>query len=570
MAINSLYNLGSQQLLNNSTNLGYIARAGARNSTTPEDRRLDYFWRDAFMTVVTAYFFELCGRTVDANYASPKMTEALKLNKLAEIYKKQIQEMARKSGGGELNTDSMLKINMTGLDKNLHHRFLTQQLKAPNFGLVPELLKQDLNDVLVKSRNELKGDEALKQIQAEVLTSHLQRNLNYQQLLENNGVPTAFAEKVMKEINEDLFDKVEEKLRSLASIEKRDNKAGTLHTIRNIFYGILDEGKYMKVVHFGDPDKEEALKKAIQEVVAEKLQGQSNVGVKEYFDKKLASYQAENGCEERLKQAKMPAKLKEAVDTLHGLPSEAEKFFTEALHARYTQNTLKKIKNSGEWPKLALMLATNIMYFGVVGNWMDFNVIQPFQKKISDERGGVKELIAPAYGAIIPGALTVWGMSKFVIPKVPMLAKMGPAMRFMVAGTTGMGAYVASSYGLVMARLANLRAKDKLNPPKPNNAQPGKQNPAQGSQGQGGPSAPSMTVSAALQSPRMPLPQPGFPPAGGPISGGFKFGPQPTMPFNAGFGQPAGFPPAFGPPRFGQQGAEQQLAAQRKLPPRQG
>ena len=60
--------------------------------------------------------------------------------------------------------------------------------------------------------------------------------------------------------------------------------------------------------------------------------------------------------------------------------------------------------------------------------------------------------IAPAYAAIIPGALATVALNY-----VPMISKLGPATRFLVAGTAGMAAYVASSYALVMARLQNLR-----------------------------------------------------------------------------------------------------------------
>jgi hypothetical protein len=577
MAINAsiLYNQIAPPLLNNSANLSYLARAGARNGTTPEDRRLDYFWRDAFMTVVTAYFFELCGRAVDANYKAPLLTDTLKLNQLAQLYEEQIQQLHKQSGGSKLSPEALKKLNYNGLDKFMHHRFMTQQLKTDNFRLVPDLIQHDLRDTLEKSDKKLTGEDQLKNLQAKVLVAHLRRNLNYQQLLEKQGIPTPLAEKVMHQVNKEWYQKVEEKLRNQAGIEAHDPIPFVPGFVRKFYQDVKDENKYQAHTN----KKSNALDKAINEVLDEVLyEMPKGVGVKEYFDRALAKFKSQSSCPDSLKATEMPARLKDSGDILHNIPADARTLLKQAMEARYTQAAIKKVSDSGEWPKLALMLATNIVYFGVIGNWMDFNVIQPWQKKISDERGGVKELIAPAYGAIIPGALTVAGMFKYVMPKVPMLAKMGPAMQFMVAGTTGLGVFVASSYGMVMARLNHLRQHDQLNP-KLN------QLPAQSPAAQPA-SGPSSVMNAATapgpaQSPVTPaLPpamqssqfsvkpavpasawQAGFPTGGftplgslptAPLTNGFP-PVRPAKPFNSGLGQTVSLPPTFNLPHFGQQ-----------------
>jgi|GEM_PF-6168812 len=410
-AFSSTYTTIAEEFHKNSANGAYFIRSGARVPFTPEDRRLDYFWRDAAMTVVTAYFFELCFRTVDANYKSPLITKTLQLERLAELYKEQLK---RQFPG--MNDKDLVKINYNGLDHVLNHRLLKPQLKVDNFKLVPGLLEHDLEKLFSKDPATLTGDEQIKAIQARQVVSHLQRRLNYINYLKHEKkLSPQDATKIVEQV-ESCYKSVEAQLKKEAGFKEFKNP------IVDFYKSTQYEKKLMELLE-NSALKNDRIDAALKNVqgVPEKIRVVINSKVHEFAVKDL---------------------IKDGIDS------------------KFAQAALKRISSSGEWPKLVLSLVTNILYFGIAGNWVDFNIIQPWQKKISDERGGVKELISPAYAAIIPGALTTAALSY-----VPMISKLGPATRFLIAGTAGMAAYAASSYAFVMARLQNLRKDHPVQKP---------------------------------------------------------------------------------------------------------
>jgi len=400
MAINSLglaaingFNRFSDVVKDNSANGSYITRAAARNHTIPEDRRMDYFFRDAFMTVITAYFFELCNRTTDAVYKSPKITQVLELNKLAEIYQ---QELKKKHPDLDLKS-----VNYRGLDDTLRNRLLKASLKTENFHLLPDLLTHDMQALLAKEPHQLTGDERIRAIQARTLIPHLQRKLHYKQYLEKQlKLPEAKVAEVVKGV-ETCFKEIEEQLK---------NKAG-----------LKSDGKKW-------------------------WQGLANVAQSLKYERRFMRLVDSQG--EAMTQAVLHQKFSH-------LPQATLKLIEDGLRSKWTQLFLKRIDFSAAWPKMTLTLLSNIAYFGIVGNWLDFNVVQPWQKKISEEHGGVKELVAPAYQALIPGIITTAGLSY-----LPLLKKLGPAARFLITGTTGLAVYCAASYILIMNRLKQVQEKD--------------------------------------------------------------------------------------------------------------
>jgi hypothetical protein len=387
----------SQVLNNHGTNLSYGARAAARNGTTPYDRRMDYYFRDLYMSVVTAFAFEAAFRSMDAWYAVPLTTQQLGLNRLANDYKDLIEQRL----GQPLTPELAKKINYDRLPPELHGRLVGSFAKDTSHYLIPELLEADLEKMLDKSA------DPVEKVRAEVLLKQVYKRLNYPQYLEKyeKGLPAQTREEIAKLLRQ-------------AETEAKD--------------ALAQQAKQS----------------------AQNAKGLSG---------KLRSFASKAHLEK-------PEEILEKLISQETLTPEGQKLVQQGWESGLARMAMAQVRKSASWPKLVFNLMVNIVYFGIVGNWFDLHVLQPWQKKISEERGGVHELIGPAYAGLIPGGVA-FGllMSNKAAAKLGLakagLTRLTPAVRFLVAGTLGLVTYTASSYGLVMHRLQKLRKEKPVYKP---------------------------------------------------------------------------------------------------------
>lgn len=136
-----------------------------------------------------------------------------------------------------------------------------------------------------------------------------------------------------------------------------------------------------------------------------------------------------------------------------------EALLLDGLKSKRAMTLLKHLKGSNVLPGFLAGLGINLFYYGMIGNWMDFQVVQPWQKKISKELGGVDKLMGPAYAALIPWAVTFLALKSGPTDIKKMLPELGPLQRFALSTTLGLGVYTASTIGFVKARLNHLRAQ---------------------------------------------------------------------------------------------------------------
>ncbi len=369
MSISGALNTASQVLINNGTNISYGVRAAARNGTTPTDRRLDYNFRDLYMSAFMTVAFELCFRTMDTLYTTPLLAKQLQLNMLAKLYEAKLKPQL-----GSKLTD----INYNTLPPVLRDRLVGALVKDKSHYLVPALLEKDLQAQLQSSDPVLKA-------QAETLLEHIYRRMDY---------PTYLKRYKKHQFSPAEMDLINEKVNDIhvPVNQELENLTGEAKTLRE---------KYRRFI-------------APPEVAKEKVRELKNEVL-----------------------AKIPQHLEEAV--------------RDGWRSRRTLYEMGKICRSAGWPKLTFNLLANILYFGVFANWFDLNVLQPWQKKVADERGGVQDLVAPAYQALIPGAL-VAGLLGW--RKVAAKSYIG---RYAVPALAGLATYTAASVIFVKARLNWLR-----------------------------------------------------------------------------------------------------------------
>lgn len=148
----SLISNTTQRILSQSNNIAYGTRGVVRVAEVPSDRKADYFLRDFYMVLATAYLGELGFRGVDLLYNIPLMTRTLRLNRLSELYP------------GALNYTRMPDV--------VRERMMGTLVKSDSNYAVPKVLEE----LRASSSKHLTEAE---QKQLGILLDHLHKNLNF-------------------------------------------------------------------------------------------------------------------------------------------------------------------------------------------------------------------------------------------------------------------------------------------------------------------------------------------------------------------------------------------------------
>jgi hypothetical protein len=395
----NLANTFVQGLSDNITHINYLTRAAVRTPGTPKDRQLDYFWRDAFLSIATIYAFDATYTLTEGLYTNPQIVRNLGLHKLA------------KTNGEAL--------------KALHPDWSPKELaKRHNFSRLPIMLEdfgtQDLIDPLIPERFATTLAETLKakpnhpnREKLVLLQQQLFKKMNYEQFLaryQSEALNTlGLTPKQISGHVDTLFNKVIPEAAKHA--ETQWSKPST----------------WLNGLYFNNS-------KQIKQLETKQFRTDVQKHLKPYL-------------------GKLPVEVKHH--------QQLEALLLEGLKSKRTMMLLKHLKGSHVLPGLILGLGINTMHFGVFGNYMDFNVVQPWQKKLTKEFGGVNQLMWPAYLAIIPWAITFLGLKSGPAKLGKLLPNVGLLQRFGISTLLGMGVYTASTVGFIKIRLNQMRNQMK-------------------------------------------------------------------------------------------------------------
>jgi hypothetical protein len=144
------------------------------------------------------------------------------------------------------------------------------------------------------------------------------------------------------------------------------------------------------------------------------------------------------------------------------------------VDSKFTQEMVKRIQKTATWQNMFLATFMSFIFYGLMANLFEVKVVRPWQKRLVEQRGSSKEVVAPCYLATIPWLLTVFvGLGN----KAPrFLQKMSHLNRFLTVSGVAFGSYLIT---------AALLIKKKLSSPPPSQVSKERQ-AATSFQGQGG------------------------------------------------------------------------------------
>ncbi len=146
----------TQRILTQSNNIAYGTRGVVRVREVQPERKMDYFFRDFYMVLATAYLGEMGFRAVDLLYNIPHMTRALQLHKLSERYP------------GALNYSRMPDF--------VRARLMGSLVKSSSNYAVPKVLEE------IKEKSGQTLTEA-EHKQLDILLRHLHKHLNFEEFV---------------------------------------------------------------------------------------------------------------------------------------------------------------------------------------------------------------------------------------------------------------------------------------------------------------------------------------------------------------------------------------------------
>lgn len=436
----SLLSNTTQRILTQSNNIAYGTRGVVRVNSVQKERKLDYFFRDFYMVIATAYLGEMGFRAVDTLYNIPLMTKALKLNKLSNL--KYTVDGALKYPGAN---------NYTRLPDIVRARLMGSLVKPDSISMVPGLLDKMAKESGVKLTEEEKN-------QLTILLDHLHKNLNFREYARSTFVDTGKLQATQ-----------------LEAIIKHANAVGGLedaaehelpNLINRVFKAPLDGQTGIKFVRKAKPPRVELLKRELDEL--REHFAYASPGEKSLFDKLAADMEKSVGVQKLSEQeanalhGQVEALCKKVLESrkphleqvwkgvLNDLgksvgvkKTEFLKIAEDAMTSKTTLEALKRIQRSGTWPKMFSSVILNFVFYGMLANFFDVKILQPWQKKMVAQRGGSsQEFIKPGYVSMLTGLpILVLGMSKWAPAFVK---RMSYFTRFAVVGGLGLTAYTAT------------------------------------------------------------------------------------------------------------------------------
>lgn len=146
------------------------------------------------------------------------------------------------------------------------------------------------------------------------------------------------------------------------------------------------------------------------------------------------------------------------------LKDEILRFLHEGIGSKTTQNMLTTIQKRGTWLPLVGNIALNFVFYGWLATQFDNKILQPYQKKITEQYGTSQAIVNAGYLGSLPAlAVITLGFWNKISPQ--WIQKMGHFTRPAVVGLAGIATYALGWYGFL-----KLAIKDKK--PLPQGTQP--------------------------------------------------------------------------------------------------
>lgn len=442
----SMVSNATQRILSQSNNISYTSRGVYRVATVPEDRKAEYLFRDFFMTLVTAYLTELSFRITETYYTMPLLTDKLGLNRLSEIYANDWQKIGTRP------------VNYDKIPDFLRKRILGSLVREDSNYLIASLLEKEAVKKAGEHGLAEKLPEALRKqttfhegfVPDKVLIHHLRRTFNFKEHLTRSLVEIGELSQGEADAIAKLTDYVKGSQGVLKDILEHHKPKGFFnlkahqafeHRVTAILNQV--EADVMQGVKSGSMEKAEAAVKGIYEHLLEELDEPVK---KEYLDKvasgkkkplsDLAKFVDDDG-------AKLLAAAKEKAGKLMG------EFFENGR----LLGAMKKAQKTSAWPKMAVSIALNLVFYGIIANKFDFEKLQPWQGRLNERRGTTQEVVAPAYKAMVPGTAVLVALLQNK-RNLNAIKNMGYILRFAVAGGLGLLTYMGSWYAMFKKELA--------------------------------------------------------------------------------------------------------------------
>lgn len=133
----------------------------------------------------------------------------------------------------------------------------------------------------------------------------------------------------------------------------------------------------------------------------------------------------------------------------------------DAMDSKLTAEAIKKIQSSSTWPKTLLTVAFNFVFYGLAASKFDNKVLQPYEKKLVEERGTSQDIVNAGYLALIPGFAVLTQLFDKLTP-LNSIRRMDSLLRFSTVGGAALATFAGSTY-LILQQLLKTPPK---NPPK--------------------------------------------------------------------------------------------------------
>jgi hypothetical protein len=448
----SFYSLATQRLLSQTSNIGYAARGVYRTSLAGDDRKADNNFRDFQMSFLTNILSEMGFRGIQSWYVVPRMTEALGLNRLSEIY------ADRHPGVTIKNYDRLPEI--------IRNRMMGTLVRAGSMSKVPDLIEGLETELLNKNEHGLSSAE---QTQLRILLDHLHKNLNFKDYVNDltqdvvNGrtlkpeekLSKAEAEFVLKQSRKLAGFQGAPLIAELQEIIKAptDKRAGLLKklqtSVQDWHSTAATIGTEADVSGFNKLDVDSQIKTLMQQPDKKQLRA-LKTNLEEHFKQVVQNQDTHH------------TKWAETLDWAKELPDSklselSKQKLLNLVHDGITSDrvlkTLKHIQKNSTWPQMATSVVLSFMFYGLIANFFDVKVLQPWQEKLVKQRGSSEAYVKPSYMATgIAAAALGFGMQNKL--QFNFIRKLGYFNRFAVVGPASLAVYLASFLLLLKRELA--------------------------------------------------------------------------------------------------------------------
>lgn len=386
MAINALTSSGalafqtglSKRLLSQSSNLGYFARGAYRNmSSTPEERKADYWFRDFMMIMAMSIYTELGFRAAEYLYGHPQFTKILGLHRLAYDYSQQSPGVKIK------NYKSIADV------PPLRKRIYGTMVNGSGNDLIPFLLEHQ--DKMGQNKLGMAG-------QSKFLIRHLSSRLDFNRYL------TTIAKEDPKH---------------QADVEATRSLLETYHQ------------------HFAQT---EPFLKFEQQFKASLLKGNAPERLPDWV-KSFSTLLAQHA--DSAKNIPLHAFHQQWAKN-----PEVATLFLEGIQSKLSGLLIKEVQRALLAPQITMNFLATLLCFGVIGNQFDFKILQPWEKKITQQGYSSAVIVKPSLASILPTCAILFGA-----PLLPMVKRMGYFWGFAVTSLAAITTFFGSTFLLTRLRL---------------------------------------------------------------------------------------------------------------------